>query len=55
MNREKLIKCATGRLEAMGEAIDGCFELLNGIYAERQLVSYLLWLSGGNEEKENLE
>jgi len=56
MNSEELIKHATGRLEAMSDDIQGCFELLNGIYAERQIVSYLLWLSKKeNSENANIE
>ncbi len=50
MNNKELITHAKKRIEAMGDAIDGCLDLLNGIYAERQLVSYLLWLS---EKEEN--
>lgn len=52
MEKEELIKKARERLDAMNDSINGCFELLNGIYAERQLVAYLLWLSEGNKEQE---
>lgn len=49
MDSKELIKKAFGRLEAMDEAIKMTIESLNDIYADRQLVYYLLYLS----EKEN--
>ncbi len=52
MDSKELIKNATGRLDAMDEGIKEVLESLNGIYAEAQIVSYLLWLSE-KEDKEN--
>lgn len=49
MEKDELIKRAKGRLEAMDDAIKGIQEYLHDIYADRQLVSYLLWL---NEQKD---
>lgn len=51
MNDKELIKKAFGRLEAMDESIKMTIESLNDIYADKQLVYYLLHLS----EKENKE
>lgn len=45
MQKEEFIKKAQGRLEAMDDAIKGIQEYLHDLYADRQLVSYLLWLS----------
>ena len=52
MNSEELIKHATKRLEAMGNAITGGLEILNDIYSEREKVLYLLWLSEKEKSKE---
>lgn len=49
MENDELIKKVQGRLTAMDDAIKGALEYLNDIYADRQLVSYLLWL---NEKKD---
>ena len=49
MKTEELIKRAQGRLEAMDDAIKGIQEYLHDLYADRQLVAYLLWL---NEKKD---
>lgn len=45
MEKDELIKKAQGRLDAIDDAIKGALEYLNDIYADKQLVSYLLWLS----------
>lgn len=53
MDNQELIKKAFGRLDAMDDAIKGAIEYLNAIYAERQLVYYLLWLSNKENHEDN--
>ena len=45
MDNKELLKQVYGRLESMDDAIRMAMESLNDIYADRQLVYYLLWLS----------
>lgn len=45
MDNKELLKQAYGRLEAMDDAIKMAMESLNDIYADKQLIYYLLWLS----------
>jgi len=49
MDNKELIKQVYGRLDAMDESIKATIEFLNDIYADKQLVYYLLFLSEKEE------
>ncbi len=51
MDKKELLEKAFERLEAMSDTIKMAKEALNDIYAERQLIYFLLWLSEEEELK----
>jgi hypothetical protein len=54
--KEFLIQKALNRLDTLDEVLDDCQKSITNIYAEKQTISYLLWLGIKKEEKDdNLE
>lgn len=49
--KEFLIKKAIDRLDALDETLEDCQNLISGIYAEKRVVRYLLWLGAEKKEK----
>lgn len=49
--KEFLIKKAIDRLDTIDEVLEDCQNLIKNVYAEKQVVRYLLWLGAERKEK----
>jgi hypothetical protein len=51
--KEFIIQKAIARLDLIDESLEECQNLINNIYAEKQVARYLFWLGFEKEEKDD--